>query len=107
MAAKKVEAVSEKRIPLEWRIPEDLETHFATNIVISHSKGEFFLTFFEVVPPIILGDAEKLAALESVPARAVARIAIAADRMGDLIDAMQRTLESYRKSKELEEKESA
>ncbi|MFQ5758873.1 MAG: hypothetical protein ACE5IF_04280 [Candidatus Bathyarchaeia archaeon] len=106
MPAKKVGAVFEREIPLEWRIPEDLETHFATNIVISHSKGEFFLTFFEVVPPIILGDVDKLAALKSVPAQAVARIAIAADRMEGMIDALKRNLESYRKSKELKEKES-
>ena len=107
MPAKKDEAVHKVAIPLEWQVPEDLKTHFATNVVVSHSEAEFFLTFFEVVPPFILGDVEKLAALKSVPAQAVARIAVAADRMEAIIDAMQRNLESYRKSKESEEEESA
>ena len=107
MPAKEGEVVQKVAIPLEWRVPEDLETHFATNVVVSHSEAEFFLTFFEVVPPFILGDVEKLAALKSVPAVAVARVAVAADRMEAIIRAMQRNLESYRKDKQLEEEESA
>ncbi len=105
MPAKEGEVVQKVAIPLEWRVPEDLETHFATNVVVSHSEGGFFLTFFEVVPPFILGDVEKLAELKSVPAKAVARVAIAADRMEPFIDAMKRNLESYRRAKELAEKE--
>jgi hypothetical protein len=101
MPAEEVETVRKVTIPLEWRVPEDLETHFATNVVVSHSEAEFFLTFFEVVPPFILGDVEKLAALKSVQAVAVARIAVAADRMEAVIDALKRNLESYRKTKEL------
>lgn len=103
MPAKQVERIQKVGIPLEWRVPEDLQTHFATNIVISHSEAEFFLTFFEVVPPLILGDLEKLHTLESVPAQAVARIAVAADRMEGIIDAMRQNLENYRKTKALEE----
>jgi len=60
-----------------------------------------------VVPPLILGDVEKLAALKSVRAQAVARVAVAADRMEAIIDAMKRNLESYRKTKELKGEESA
>jgi len=107
MPARKVEALDKVSIPLEWRVPEDLQTHFVTNVVIAHSEGEFFVTFFEVVPPVILGDVDKLAALGSIPARAVARIAIAADRMEGVIDAMKRNLEVYRKKKELKEREPA
>jgi hypothetical protein len=100
-----VKAVHKVAIPLEWRVPEDLETHFATNVVVSHSEAEFFLTFFEMVPPFILGDVEKLAALKSVPAVAVARVAVAADRMEAVIGAMKRNLENYRKTKEQQEEE--
>ena len=105
MPATEVKAVQKVAIPLEWQVPEDLKTHFATNMVVSSSEGEFFITFFEVVPPFILGDVEKLTALKSVPAKAVARVAIAADRMEAFIDAMKRNLASYRKAKATEEKE--
>jgi len=104
MPAKEGVVVQKVAIPLEWRVPEDLETHFATNMVVAHSEGAFFITFFEVVPPFILGDVEKLTALKSVPAKAVARVAIAADRMEAFIDAMKSNLASYRKGKDMEGK---
>jgi len=88
-------------IPLEWQISGDLETRFANNLVVAHSESEFYLTFFETVPPITLGDPARLAALESVTAKAVARIAVAAGRMEGFIDAMQRNLDRYRQAKEL------
>lgn len=102
MPTKEVGTIQKVQIPLEWRVPEDLETHFATNVVISHSEAEFFLTFFEVVPPPVIGDVDSLRALKSVPAQAVARIAVAADRMEGIINAMRQNLENYRKMKALE-----
>ncbi len=93
------EHVSEIRIPLEWYVPEELPTYYATNLVIQHTEHEFFITFFELVPPITLGKTpEEIERLQSVRARALARVAVSPDRLEEFIQVMQDNLTKYRLS---------
>lgn len=89
----------EIRIPLEWYIPEELPTHYATNLVIQHTEHEFFITFFELVPPITLGKTpEEIERIESVRARALTRVAVSPERLEEFIRVMQDNLAKYRSS---------
>jgi hypothetical protein len=93
------EHVQELRIPLEWCVPEELPTHYATNLVIQYTEHEFFITFFELVPPIMLGKTpEEIEQIESVRARALTRVAVAPDRLEEFIRVMKDNLAKYRSS---------
>lgn len=90
------EPIEEIRIPLEWCVPEELPTHYATNLVIQHTEHEFFITFFELVPPITLGKTpEEITRIESVRARALTRVAVSPERLEEFIQVMQDNLARY------------
>ena len=93
------EHAPEIQIPLEWYVPEELPTHYTTNLIIQHTEHEFFITFFELVPPITLGKTpEEIEQVESVRARALTRVAISPGRLESFIRAMQDNLVKYHSS---------
>jgi hypothetical protein len=82
-----------RRLPIEWFVPDDLETRYATNFVVLHTQTEFMLYFFEVVPPISLvtstGGTQTFENVESVQAKAIARIVVSPSRMPEFMNALQ------------------
>ena len=90
------EPKTEKQVVVEWHIPENVVTKYATNMVVQHSDQEFILSFFEILPPIILGtpqDLEKLETLSSVRAECIARVIVSAERMPRFVQVLQQNLE--------------
>ncbi len=95
MAKKSI--VQKKELPLEWHIPENIPVRYATNLVIQRLENEYLISFFEVLPPILLGTpeeiGEKLGTLNSVRANCVAKIIVSANKMPEFVSVMQRNLE--------------
>ena len=87
------------QVPIEWHISEDLDSKYATNLVIQHSEYEFIIDFFEMRHPLILGDPDQVREqwekLESVRAECVARIIVSPNRMQEFINVMQADLNKY------------
>lgn len=83
-------------VPLEWNVPDDLVARYATNMIVQRAENEFLLSFFEVKPPMLLGNQDEIIEhakqIKSVRANCVAQIFIAADKMPSFIDALQKTL---------------
>lgn len=91
--------------PLKWEVPEDLPVVWVNNFVVQHTQHEFILTFFQVTPPILIKPTpEDLEAVESVPARAIARIALTPRAMAQLLDVIRENYETFQK-KELASEE--
>ena len=90
---------SMKALPIVYEVPDDLGAQYATNLVIQHSNHEFVLSFFEIIPPVILGSPEERVAqlkdVTAVRARCLARIVVAAGRMQGFVEAMQENLSNY------------
>jgi len=87
---------SEKQVSIEWHIPEGTVSRYATNMVVQHSEQEFILSFFELLPPIILGspqELEKLEMMSSVRAECIARVIVSTERIPKFIQVLQQTLE--------------
>jgi len=86
-------------VPLRHRLPESLVTRYATNITVQHTDAEFIISFYEVVPPVLLGTPEEnRAAIEelgAVEAICVARIAVPAARMVGFVKAIAENYENY------------
>lgn len=95
------------QLPIEWYVPEDLLSCYANNIVVQQTPHEFIISFFETLPPLIIGSLEEqkhqLEGLKSIRAKCVARILVNPNRMGEFIQALQQTYAGYVKRKEEEQ----
>jgi hypothetical protein len=95
-----------KQVRLDWRVPEHIRTQYATNFAVTHGEHEFYMLFFELQRPILLGEPEEIEArieqIESIPVECIARIAMSAERIQAVIDALQEHLEKYKHRREFE-----
>jgi hypothetical protein len=95
-----------KQVRLDWRVPEHIRTQYATNFAVTHGEHEFYMLFFELQKPVLLGEPEEIRAqieqIETVPVECIARIAMSAERIQAVIDALQEHLEKYNRRKEFE-----
>jgi len=91
--------LGEKKVRINRKYPEDLQSYFASHFVVQHRPEYFILSFFELWPPAIIGDAqerqEALDALDMVDAKCVARFVITPGKMRELIDALNENLNNY------------
>lgn len=83
------------RVKLNFRVPSRMPTLYAHHMTIQPSENEVLLSFFEVIPPLTLGEPEdQIKALQEtgVIAECVARITVAKNTFPDFTQAMQQTL---------------
>jgi hypothetical protein len=96
-------------LPLEWHLPDDLVSRYATNLVVQHTDQEFIISFFEATPPITLGQPEEVKArLEEqgyVRATCVARVIVSVGRMAEFINVLEDNLKRYLSKSEDQELE--
>ena len=83
-------------VPIEWHVPDSITSQYATNMIVQHTEHEFIISFFETIPPFLIGilAEEELKKLDSVQAKCVARVVIARGRMTQFIDALQTNLKT-------------
>jgi len=93
------EEPQERRIPVQWHIPDDFVGRYATNMQVHHSEHEFVLSFFEAQMPALSGSPDEVSAqlqeLDSIRADCVARITVAASRMPEFLKALQSSWDGY------------
>ncbi len=92
----------EKKIRVNRKYPEDLQSHIVDSIVVQHQHDRFVLSFFEVwLLPVLAESDEELQkqfdSLESVEAKCVARLVVTPQRMKEFVDVMRKNLENYEK----------
>lgn len=85
------------QVPIQWEISRELVTQAATNMVVNHTtEGEFFITFFEIRAPIILeGQNDEMRDIDSVKAKAVARVMVTPGRLPGIIAALQENYQTW------------
>ena len=42
-------------LPIQWDVPANIQSRYATNVVVQASQHEFVLSFFETHLPIFVG----------------------------------------------------
>jgi hypothetical protein len=84
------------QLPIEWYCPEGLVTRYANNVVVQPSENGFYISFFEIPPPLIVGPPEqqkaRLEQMVAVRAECVARIVVPAQVMPAFVQALQASL---------------
>ena len=93
-------ALSTKKIRVNRTFPQDLQSQFVNDVVIQHQPDHFIISFFEVHPPLVLGETEEekqqiLDALDSVESKCIARLVVTPATMRDFVRAMGENLENY------------
>jgi hypothetical protein len=67
-------------VAIEWHVGDTLTSQYANHLLVQRTPQEVFLSFFELVPPLVVGTAEEQLAqmqtLARVRAECVARIVI-------------------------------
>lgn len=90
-------------LPIQW-IGNAAPSLFANQMIVQADETDFFLSFYEIVPPIAMGDEEEqkkqLQSMSAVQARCVARIVINADRMEKFAEAIQSTVTRHKEKQE-------
>jgi non-ribosomal peptide synthetase component F len=94
------EEIVAKEIRIERVYPEDLQSHFVSNIVVQHQPGIFILSFFEVWPPAILGESDEekkqvIDTIDHVEAKCVARLVLTPSKMREFLETMSENLHNY------------
>jgi Protein of unknown function (DUF3467) len=89
-------SVRQLEIPYETALGFDLAAGYATHMLVQRTEHEFFISFFEVSPPILTGNAEqiqkKLDELKYVPTRCIARVIVSAARMPEFVKVLENSL---------------
>jgi len=102
-------SVSEKKIPIEWHVPEDIASQYANNIVVQHTNNEFIVSFFETLPPLIIGSSENIRSqideVKEVRAKCLARIIIAPNNMKNFIQVLNGSFAKFVSKNGMEEEE--
>ena len=83
------------KIPLKFGIPQGMPSRYAHHLIVQPSEDEVVLSFFEVIPPLLLGNVEDhLETLKKgVRADCIARITVAKRRYPEFVRAMGSILE--------------
>ncbi len=89
----------EQEMPINWFVSERIETRYANNVVIQHSKNEFVISFFEILPPLLLGSPQEVQAqlqqMRTIHAECVARIVMSPESAQNFARALQQNLINY------------
>jgi hypothetical protein len=103
--SQQLETYIRKPLRLEYATPDEVKTLYANHAIVQHtSAGDFFISFYEVIPPLILGADEdrdeKVKAIDSVGAQCIARIAVTEATLPKLIGALVKNYDSYQETKD-------
>jgi len=84
------ETSDRKQVRIVRKYPDDLQSYYASHIVVQHEPDRFILSFFEVWPPAIIAETDEekqqlLESIDSVEAKCVARIIMSPNRMEEFL----------------------
>lgn len=98
-------STNEVNVSLDWQIPDNIQSKYASNVYVQAGEYEITLSFFETFMPMLSGSPEETRAeieqLGTIPAKCVARIVISPDLAPKLIQALQTGLDAYLTAKKL------
>jgi hypothetical protein len=81
-----------RQVPIVWVVPDGLRSRYASNLLIQQTDQDIQLLFFEVHPPLIVGEAPPPDPLPPAQAECVARIIVTENRLRDFIAVFESAL---------------
>lgn len=99
---KPVAKVGEIEIPVQFNLPVDMPSVYATNMLVQVSDQEIILSFFEAQPPLVIGDTqESIELLKSVGIRAdcVAKVIVSPARFEGFVQVLSQVARGIKDKK--------
>jgi hypothetical protein len=95
-------------LKIRYDDPSALEVLYATNLAVQSTAHEYILNFYAIMPPLIVGtDDEKRAAIKAlggrVTATPLARVVVAASKIEEFIDLLQKQVDDRAKKVQVTE----
>lgn len=90
--------INELIVPIEWNVPENIITPFASNMTVQILEDVFKLTFFEVKQPIQIDQSEPLP--QKVRADFVTSVIVTPGKLSQIINVLQNQLNNYKTRKQ-------
>jgi hypothetical protein len=73
---------------IRWMIPESITPQYATNFVVQRMQHEYLISFFQLLPPLLIGDPEQVLEMlkqnSTLEAKCIFQVMIAEDRLSEL-----------------------
>ncbi len=90
-------------LPIDWHVPEDFPTPYASQMFAQAGEYDMILSFFQAKPPLLTGTPQenkaKLEQLNGIRAECVSRVIVPADLVPRIIQALQTTWDAYTAAK--------
>ena len=91
-----------KDVKVDWVYPENLQSHFVSNLIVQHQPDFFICSFFETWPPAILGETneeirQQFEHIDHITAKCVARLVLTPSKMKDFVKVISTNLKNYEK----------
>lgn len=81
-----------KSIPVEFVIPPELISYYPNNYIIQDNGNDFVISFFEIFPPIVLGNPEEVEIqvnnIDKVQAKCIARLQFSNEHFQEFLKVM-------------------
>jgi hypothetical protein len=89
------EGTHQIELPIEWHVPDEIRTIHATSMVVQCDGRDFILSFFEVLPPLLLGEdiKEQAEKLTSVRATCIARVLVPGNKFAAFAQALAKSVQ--------------
>lgn len=92
-------------LPIEWHVPDSIQSRYATNVLVQALHYEFIISFFETKLPPFIGQPEEVKAkfeqAGTIQAECIGRIIVAAEQLPSIINALQTSLEAYQAARDI------
>ena len=89
-------AVQELKLGFNAALADSVSPGYATNLAVQRTEYEYILSFFEVLPPLLIGTPDavmrQINGMEHAPTHCVARVIIARARIKEFADLLQRAV---------------
>ncbi len=78
---------------LDHHFPDSLATRYASEVSVQVTRGGCFISFFDVIPPVLTGTPEenrtRLEQMQSIRAECVARVFVPAYKLAEIVNLFQ------------------
>jgi hypothetical protein len=96
-----------KKVPIVWVGTDELPVYFLNQFIGQAERNEIYLTLGQVVPPALIGSTEErteqLETIDYVTVRPIVRLGFTPQRLQELIEVLQQTLEIHGQLSEQQE----
>ncbi|BCM66463.1 MULTISPECIES: hypothetical protein [Streptomyces] len=93
------DTVKAVKVPLLWVGLDDLPLLSSNQVLTQVDPDHVFLSFGTATPPVLMGNEEQVRdqakRINYVPVKGIARLAISRRHLGELIEVLQRTAETF------------